>query len=397
MGKLNVFTITLNNPQGVYSPGQCLQGHLTLELNEDMKMRGIQLQLHGGARVKWSESCPKGVGKARRTVTKHYVAKDTYFNNELVLFGKATGGDGDTPTLPAGRYTYPFQYQLPPNLPSSFEGTVGRVRYWLKGTILKPWKFDDTTKRAFTVVNLLDLNAEPEAMQGLRGEVQETLCCLCCTSGPISCRFQIDRCGFVPGESIPIKAEIINRSNRKMKRSFAELYMVVTYHAPKKSRTNTKKLGEISHGEILPGESDIWTGDLLPIPPVPPSKLNGCSIIVIDYYVKFCVEPAGPALKLEIPLKVLIGSIPLKSTLEQIGSSPQIQGSDQDHLFQEGAQADAPPIEGMPQPSYAECTFGTVTIQDDYENEHTQGDTNYTPMYTYYNWGNMTQPSAPPQ
>ncbi|XP_046574462.1 arrestin domain-containing protein 3-like [Haliotis rubra] len=395
MGKPKVFTITLDNPQRVYSPGQCLQGHLTLELDEEMEMKGIQLQLIGGARVKWSESCSKGVGMARRTVTKHYVANDNYFNDELVLFGKATGEDGDNASLSAGRYTYPFQYKLPPGIPSSFEATLGRVRYWLKGTITKPWTFDDTTKKIFTVANLLDLNAEPEAMLGLRGEDQETLCCLCCTSGPISCRFQIDRCGFVPGESIPIKAEIINRSNRKMKRSFAELYMVVIYHTTKRSRTIMKKICEISHGEILPGESDIWTGDLLKIPPAPPSNLNGCSIIDIDYYVKFCVEPAGPALKLEIPLKVLIGSVPLRSAMEQNRPDSQVHGPNQDQLFEEGAQADVQPAESLTPPSYAECMFGNVNIQDDCENDHAQGD--FTPMYAYYNWGDTTRPSSHPQ
>ncbi|XP_067666559.1 arrestin domain-containing protein 3-like [Haliotis asinina] len=397
MGKPKVFTIALDNHQAVYSPGQCLQGLITLELEEEMEMKGIQLQLFGGARVKWSESCSKGVGMARRTVTKHYIAHDTYFNDELVLFGKAAGEAGDNVTLSAGRYAYSFQYQLPPDIPSSFEGALGRVRYWLRGVITKPWTYDDTTKKLFTVANLLDLNAEPEAMQGLRGEDQETLCCLCCTSGPISCRFQIDRCGFVPGEAVPIKAEIINHSNRKMKRSFAELCMVVTYHTTKRSRTNIKKICEISHSEIPPGESDIWTGDLLKIPPAPPSHLNGCSIIDIDYFVKFCVEPAGPALKLEIPLKVFIGSIPLRAAVKENRSTSPFQGPNQDQLSREGAQVDVQPADSLPPPSYAECMFGTVTIQNDCENDHAQRDLDFTPMYAYYNWGDTTRPSSQPQ
>ncbi|XP_046557797.1 arrestin domain-containing protein 3-like [Haliotis rubra] len=317
MGKLNVFGISLNNPQGVYFSGQVVEGHVTVELNGEMKMRGIRLQFYGGAHVRWSESHSTGSGKNRRTRTVVYSSQENYFNYELVLFGKASGQGGDNPSLPAGRYTYPFRYQLPLGLPTSFEGSVGRVRYWLKGTIDKPWKFDHTTKRAFTVVSLLDLNTVPGAMESSSGANEKNLCCLCCKSGPISSRFQIDRRGYVPGESIPIKAEVTNHSNRKMTRSYAELYMVVRYHARGKTRTNFEKIGEISHGEILPGDSDVWNGDLLRVPPVPPSELQGCRIIEINYFVQFCVSPAGPAFKLEIPLGVTIGSIPLRATLQQ--------------------------------------------------------------------------------
>jgi hypothetical protein len=69
----------------------------------------------------------------------------------------------DTTKLPMGRHTFPFSFVLPPNLPSSFEGQHGYVRYSVKGVIDKPWKFDHSTKRVFTVICLLDLNTDPNA------------------------------------------------------------------------------------------------------------------------------------------------------------------------------------------------------------------------------------------
>lgn len=52
---------------------------------------------------------------------------------------------------------------LPPNLPSSFESDFGRVRYTAKASLDRPWKFDQETKVAFTVVSHLDLNQQPNA------------------------------------------------------------------------------------------------------------------------------------------------------------------------------------------------------------------------------------------
>lgn len=73
---------------------------------------------------------------------------------------------GDEYVLPPGQHTFPFSFVLPPSLPSSFEGGIGYVRYLVKGTIDRPWRFDDDTVRPFTVLSALDLNQQP--MAGVR-------------------------------------------------------------------------------------------------------------------------------------------------------------------------------------------------------------------------------------
>lgn len=65
--------------------------------------------------------------------------------------------------IQSGEHKFPFTYTLSPNLPSSFEGIYGYVRYTITATLDRPWKFDHEVKTPFTVISSLDLNQEPKA------------------------------------------------------------------------------------------------------------------------------------------------------------------------------------------------------------------------------------------
>lgn len=73
-------------------------------------------------------------------------------------------GDHGEITLNAGSYIYPFSVELPEDIPSSFEGLYGYVRYTAQATIDKPWKFDHNARTVFTVICILDLNLEPHSL-----------------------------------------------------------------------------------------------------------------------------------------------------------------------------------------------------------------------------------------
>jgi hypothetical protein len=68
---------------------------------------------------------------------------------------------GVTEVLPAGENSIPFSMMLPNHIPSSFEGEYGYVRYTVKATIDRRWKFDLEVKAAFTVLLSFDLNLDP--------------------------------------------------------------------------------------------------------------------------------------------------------------------------------------------------------------------------------------------
>ena len=71
----------------------------------------------------------------------------------------------------AGNHEYPFQFQLPENIPSSFVGEYGRIVYSIKAVVDRPWRFDHETVAFFTVDGIYDLNMEPSALVRLLLEI----------------------------------------------------------------------------------------------------------------------------------------------------------------------------------------------------------------------------------
>jgi len=94
--------------------------------------------------------------------------------------------------LEVGDYTYPFRFDLPQNLPTSFEQMYGQIRYSVNSTIDIPWHFDKHTSRSFTVINNLDLNLlGPAIRQPYALEQSKVFCCWCCASEPAIATFTI--------------------------------------------------------------------------------------------------------------------------------------------------------------------------------------------------------------
>ena len=71
-----------------------------------------------------------------------------------------TGKSGKDGTIPAGQRLYPFVFQLPQNLPSTFESLAGHVRYSVKCNIQAPQGKDICKLRFFNVVSVYDLNED---------------------------------------------------------------------------------------------------------------------------------------------------------------------------------------------------------------------------------------------
>ncbi|KAJ8304579.1 hypothetical protein KUTeg_018162, partial [Tegillarca granosa] len=191
--------------------------------------------------------------------------------------------------LHRGDHVFPFNFSLPPNLPSSFERNHGYVRYSIKVKVKRTGLHSDyTLEKPFTVLHAMDLNLDPEAFRPAQMQESKMICCLCCATGPVTAVFRIDRKGYVPGETILLNAEIQNQSNRRIYNTEVKLRMFIKFfagHEGRHTRTEYATVTKVEYGAIEPGDSGTWSNDGLVIPPVPPSYLEGCSLIDIRYQV----------------------------------------------------------------------------------------------------------------
>lgn len=70
-------------------------------------------------------------------------------------------------------------------------------------------------------------------------------------------------------------------------------YQTITYHAEGSRKRESRKIAEIKRPEIKPGDDDIWSSVEMLIPSLPPSHLQFCRIIDIEYEFKVRVREFG--------------------------------------------------------------------------------------------------------
>ena len=360
MAPPQTFVIELDGGDKVFSPGDNLTGRVIAQTVDEKKLRGIYLTLKGQGYCHWSETYTTGSGDNQQTHTRYYTDVEPYFDFRVNLWG----GSGDSQILPPGRYEFPFSLQLPNvPLPSVTEGFYGHIRYWLEARMDRPWKFDHVTKRAFTILERVDLNKAAEDLTiPRRGENQKTLCCLCCKSGPITVTVSTDRGGYCSGESILVTAHVENLANKNMRGLRAALFRTITYYAQGSRRLGSDKVAEMKTTQPIPaGQTFQWNQQPLPIPPCPPSS-HTCRIIHVDYHLSVVLQVPTGSLNMTLNLPVVIGTEPLASVY-----------------------ADS----GLPVSRFTAAP--AVNIAD---NRYTMGQTQFAPMYRTLT---VAQPSAPPQ
>jgi len=372
MGGLKDLLIRFDQPMRVYFPGDVVSGQVLVNLTKEKSFKKIQVELVGKGTVEWTEQ--RTVNNS--THTDHFSNYESYVEHQLTVH--------QGPDLPAGDHVIPFSLALPPNVPSSFEGSDGNVRYYVRANIVRDWKWDHKVKEHIMVNGICDLNLLPSAKQEGLVVDHKTLGCLCWKSGPITATLHLNRTGYVSGEMIKFNVEVENLSSRDMESTFLSLQEVVIFKTFRKNKTKEREVERLARLErISPGSSDYWQGTIR-LPSLPPSGLGGhCTIIDVQYRLDFHVDPSGPSFDLVVRFPFILGTIPLQESIAGL-TSPY------DSQFGGGFSSIPPPPEqfklypDLPPPTYTESRWGGSDVKHADDDQFTAGDFQFVPRYVTY-------------
>ena len=386
MGKPKVFVINLSGNNSVYFAGSNVEGSVSLELSEPENSQGISIVFSGKAYVHWTEERTTGSGDQERTETINCYDTQIIFND---MFIQLWGDGKDSQELAASNYEFPFKFQLPSDLvlPTSFESSIGYIRYSLLARISGSRKFDHTTTRAITVNEIVDINTA-QLTAPLSSSNEKTLCCLCCASGPISLSVKTDRGGYCPGESIAISTEAENHTNRRITSVRATLKQVVAYYANGCISRIGKIIQRIEGPGIESGATSNWSNELLPIPATVPS-ISSCRVLNLSYVLTVTLG-IPRAIDLHVTIPITIGNVPFRGgESAAVGISTfSVQPSAPTAAYPSPVANHYPPV-ANPYPPVGPPPGGSFNYSSAYPpvniglDNYTMGETQYAPVYGF--------------
>uniref|UniRef100_A0A0K0CZB8 Arrestin_C domain-containing protein n=1 Tax=Angiostrongylus cantonensis TaxID=6313 RepID=A0A0K0CZB8_ANGCA len=232
------------------------------------------------------------------------------YSNPQAVFYPGTNVDGvvhlelkeSIKVLQAGIYRFPFLFTLPLKCAPSFEGFYGYIRYMVKVVLDRPWRFNKTDKRLFTVVPMLDLNLMPEVAVPVREVTVKNLGVVLFRHGKVTVEWEITKRGYVPGEAVVVNAVVKNDTSKNFVKATMKLLEISKYVAYEHSCTfhqESFRRNECGHNsreqrrKLATGEQDICIekkseGNVqlyLQVPPTVPT-FNSCAIISVEYIVE---------------------------------------------------------------------------------------------------------------
>lgn len=270
----------------------------------------------------------------------------------------------------------------------------------------RPWKFDQDTKMAFTVISPVDLNQMEKASEPFKLVMDKTFCCWCCASAPLSVVVTIPVTGYVSGQNIPILAEIDNQSNVDVEKLKFQFRKHTAYHttSPRVTKKDVKTIGELALGPFAKSEQKTIRQSL-DIPALPASNMMNCGIIDLHYDLSVVCEVSGLHTNLDGVIPITIGTVPLKNFTPQPShqfdissmpthpvSSPDTNGGAIGWNNGVGVNTLYP---NMPPPVFNESEYHARTIKDKEDNEHTRlvgNQESFAPRYPVFTYAAPTAP-----
>ncbi|MHA1772478.1 MAG: sporulation protein [Candidatus Thorarchaeota archaeon] len=132
--------IDIRLEQTKYSPGSSIQGEVVVKTDKEFEANRVTLEFVGveEARV------VRGAGDSRRV----YREKIFHIDEETILH--------EGVIIPEGTTSFPFEVNIPRNLPGSYYGHYGSIRYQLRAKVEISWALDPKCEVDIGIIHPLE-------------------------------------------------------------------------------------------------------------------------------------------------------------------------------------------------------------------------------------------------
>lgn len=262
-------------------PGSTVQGKVAVSVDKPEKYRSISVELWGGANVRWTEA-----GNDDEDYYDVFTNSETYVQIHTVVWKPENSPTGE---LPAGEHYFPFSFQLPQNVPSSFFGAHGKIEYELRTKIEHSGVLNFLIKSDYKLAAPLVVKERKPSTYFKEPAVvskSKKLGFLCFKFGSVSATVNIPRTGFSPGEHIPLSINVDNQSSRRISIATA-LQRTDTFigFSRRKQRNNVavNSVARTVSSAIEPRQITSYEEKNLVIPTEAFATIRNCSCIRVEY------------------------------------------------------------------------------------------------------------------
>ena len=254
------FTIELS--QSSFVAGSTVCGLLVVKVNEPKRYKKITVYLKGQA--KW------------KTV------EETYTCQESVVWESSHSFNG---LLSTGCHTFPFQFTIPSNCPSSFRDEIGIIEYIIAGKIESESFFQNekvhVIRHVINVLGFVDTSCQATQEPVVLAK-EQCLGRLCFPQETVTYSLSLPCSLFCVGEDLQTRLEVENESGHRLK---IKLYLVekIEYITPRKHRPKTNVI-MVQETSLEPHKTSYWNSENFIVPAIRPA-IVGSNIFKSEYFV----------------------------------------------------------------------------------------------------------------
>ncbi|KAG2520125.1 hypothetical protein BBO99_00005721 [Phytophthora kernoviae] len=301
-----------------YIAGELVRGTIYVDIHESIACDALVLKVTGKEKVEFTHIRREiRDGESVGVEQRDHVSRDKeFFKQKLVIFD--TQGQNYEP----GRYTYPFQYQLPAELPGAFklsgysnwdiENLSAKIKYKFKATLDVGGFFASDLKAD---CDLVVHGRNFQALVPSEDSVTQEVKFLCCFSrGTCQLAVAMNKSVYLPGETAQLQCNISNGSTVEISTMRCRLYQDVRVQLSKGStRTCSKVMCENAFPGVPPGATLTQPQPLTLVPDhagfLQPSTTG--ELIACSYRIEIeCDIPWCPDVHLHLPVSIIAPELP---------------------------------------------------------------------------------------